>query len=362
MKKLRTPSKTILLDDKSIGQKNPVYFIAEIGSNFDNDIVRAKELIHMAKDAGADAAKFQHYTAGSLVSDHGFKGLSDINSHQSKWSKSVFDTYKDASLNSDWTNILYETCKSVGLSFLTSPYSFELVDYVEPYVPAYKVGSGDISWIEIIEHMASKGKPVILATGAASISDVRRAVDSILAITSDIVLLQCNTNYTADRGNFSHLHLNVISEYQKLYPGIVTGLSDHMRGHVPVLGAVALGASVIEKHFTDSNQRPGPDHSFAMVPSAWREMVERTRELEDALGGTCKKIEKNELETSVLQRRSVFVKNDIKKNTKISRDDLVVLRPFPNGSIEPYDIHKVVNKIANKDIPAMSSIRWDDLN
>ena len=187
------PSREILIDKKVIGNNNPVYFIAEIGSNFDNDIVRAKELIHMAKESGADAAKFQHYAANSLVSDSGFKKLSNNKSHQSSWKKSVYETYESASLNRDWTGILQETCESVGLSFLTSPYSFELVDFVDSYVPAYKIGSGDITWIEIIRHMASKGKPIILATGASSFADVCRAVDAILPITSDIILLQCNT-------------------------------------------------------------------------------------------------------------------------------------------------------------------------
>jgi sialic acid synthase SpsE len=361
MKKILQPSNTITINNKDISHNSPVYFIAEIGSNFDNDMGRAKELIYMAKESGADAAKFQHYTANSLVSDNGFKKLSNNKSHQSSWNKSVYETYELASLNRDWTNILHETCESAGLSFLTSPYSFELVDFVNQYVPAYKIGSGDITWIEIIQYIASKGKPVILATGASSFTDVCRAVDAILAITSDIILLQCNTNYTASSGNFSHLQLKVISEYQKQYPGIVTGLSDHMPGHVPVLGAVALGARVIEKHFTDSNERPGPDHAFAMTPHTWREMVDRTRELEEAMGSTYKKIENNELETSILQRRSIFSKNKIEKNSIITKEDLVILRPCPNGSIEPFELNNVVNKVAQKDIPAMTSLKWADL-
>ena len=280
MRKILKPLSEIKLDDKVIGNSSPVYFIAEIGSNFDNDIGRAKELIHMAKESGADAAKFQHYTANTLVSDKGFKELSKKNSHQKLWKKSVYETYNDASLNSNWTGVLQEECESVGLSFLTSPYSFDLVDFVEKYVPAYKVGSGDITWIEIIKHMALKGKPMILATGASTMKDVTRAVDAILAITPDIILLQCNTNYTASISNLKHLQLNTLLRFKERYPGIVTGLSDHMPGHTAVLGAVALGARVIEKHFTDSNKRPGPDHAFAMTPDTWREMVIRTRELE----------------------------------------------------------------------------------
>ena len=355
MKTILQPSSEIEIEKNKIGRNNPVYFIAEIGSNFDGDLNRAKE-------AGADAAKFQHYTADSLVSDNGFKSLSDEQSHQSLWTKSVYETYESASLNSVWTGVLQETCKEAELSFLTSPYSFELVDFVDKYVPAYKVGSGDITWIKIIERMASKGKPIILATGASSYIDVCRAVDAILNITSDIVLLQCNTNYTADPNNYRHLQLNVISEFKKKYPGIITGLSDHMPGNVPVLGAVALGAKVIEKHFTDSNERLGPDHAFAMTPNTWREMVDRTRELEESMGDGQKKIEDNEIETAKVQRRSIFSKNKIKKGALISNKDLVILRPCPTDSIQPFEINKVVGRKANKDIQPMSSIRWSNLD
>jgi sialic acid synthase SpsE len=355
------PSGEILINEKRIGKKHPVYFIAEIGSNFDGDLNRAKDLIYMAKDAGADAAKFQHYTADSLVSDIGFKKRSNNQSHQSLWSKSVYETYEDASLNSDWTSTLQETCKDAGLTFLTSPYSFELVDYVNKFVPAYKIGSGDITWIEIIKHMASKGKPIILATGASSMNDVCRAVDSILEITSDIILLQCNTSYTASPENFSHLQLNVITEFRKMYPEIVTGLSDHMPGHVPVLGAVSLGARVIEKHFTDSNDRPGPDHAFAMTPKTWREMVDRVRELELSLGNGCKQIEKNEQDTVIVQRRSICATKDLEIGLEIKKQDLTVLRPCPKDGIPPFEMQDVIGKKLKKHINRGEYIKWEDL-
>jgi len=148
-----TPSSVIQIERKRISRNDPVYFIAEIGSNFDRDLSRAKDLIYLAKEAGADAAKFQHYTAPSLVSDYGFRQLGSRQSHQAAWKKSVFETYQDASLNRDWTAVLKQTCDQAGITFFTSPYSLELVDYVDPFVPAYKVGSGDITWLEIIEHM-----------------------------------------------------------------------------------------------------------------------------------------------------------------------------------------------------------------
>jgi len=360
MNKLK-PSKKILINKKIISEHNPVYFIAEIGSNFDGDIGRAKELIYMAKDAGADAAKFQHYTANSLVSDFSFKNINNKSSHQSDWKKSVYDTYEDASINRDWTEILYETCLEANLAFLTSPYSIELVDYVDRYIPAYKVGSGDITWIEIIKHMAAKGKPIILATGASSMVDVDRAINAILRITSDIILLQCNTNYTASKNNFNHLQLNVITEFQKKYPGIITGLSDHMPGHVPVLGAVALGARVIEKHFTDSTNRSGPDHLFSMTPDTWREMVDRTRELEASLGQGDKIVEKNEQETIIVQRRSICAVRELKAGYKIKQSDLVVLRPCPQDAIEPFEIENLIGKTLKRKINQGEYIKWMDM-
>jgi sialic acid synthase SpsE len=354
------PSSLIEIDKRKIGVNEPVYFIAEIGSNFDQDLERAKDLIYMAKDAGADAAKFQHYTADSLVSNYGFNQMSERSSHQSQWKKSVFDTYDDASINQDWTALLKETCKDAGLSFFTSPYSINLVDLVDPYVPAYKVGSGDITWIEIIEYIASRGKPILLATGASDLHDVQRAVNAILNITSDLIILQCNTNYTADRNNFAHLQLNVISEFKRIYPGVITGLSDHTLGHVSVLGAVALGAKVIEKHFTDSTNRIGPDHSFSMTPATWLEMVERTRELEDALGDGHKKVEENERQTIILQRRSICPNKNMKAGDKMKKDDLIALRPCPENGIEPFEISKVIGKTLKKNIKIGEHLKWSD--
>ncbi len=356
------PSGEILIGGKAIGEKQPVYFIAEIGSNFDGNLSRAKELIFRAKESGADAAKFQHYTASSLVNDLGFKKIINANSHQSQWKRSVFETYEDASINVDWTGRLEELCTEAEISFLTSPYSFDLVDLVNQYVKAYKVGSGDITWIDIIEHMALKKKPIILATGASSLIDVQRAVDAILNITPDLILLQCNTNYTANSSNFSHIQLNVINEYRKYYPRIITGLSDHMPGHVPVLGAVALGAKVIEKHFTDSVDRPGPDHAFSMTPSTFKEMVLRTRELENSLGDGHKKVEKNELETVVLQQRSVYASKNLKLGERIKMSDLKVLRPCLKGGIKPFEMQNLIGKILNRDIVSGESIRWECIN
>lgn len=315
----------------------------------------------MVAEAGADAAKFQHFEAQSIVSDRGFRDLKGQLSHQAAWKKPVFDVYKDASVDIGWTPILKETCDAAGITFFTSPYSFELVDAVDPYVPAYKVGSGDITWIDIIRHMAQKRKPVLLATGAATVEDVERAVEAVLSYTGNLVVMQCNTNYTGSLENFRHVHLRVLESYRRLFPGVVLGLSDHTPGHATVLGAVALGARVVEKHFTDDNSRVGPDHGFSMAPRSWRDMVDRTRELEAALGSTEKFVVDNERETVVLQRRAVRAKRDLSVGTILQAKDLEVLRPCPADGIPPYQGGQVIHRTVRRNISRGEHIRWTDL-
>jgi N-acetylneuraminate synthase len=278
------------------------------------------------------------------VSDVGFKSLGNQQSHQASWNKSVFEVYRDASVSTDWTETLKATCDRAGIAFFTSPYDFDLVDHIDPFVPAYKIGSGDITWIEMVERIASKQKPYIIATGASTTDDVIRAVSAGLSINPQLALLQCNTNYTGDLKNLRHVQLNVLKSYRCMFPNMVLGLSDHTPGHATVLGAVTLGARIIEKHFTDSVSRVGPDHSFSMDPKAWREMVARTRELEASLGTGLKKIEENELQTVVLQRRSIRLARDLPAGHLLTRDDLTVLRPAPTGALLPYEISAVIGR------------------
>jgi sialic acid synthase SpsE len=349
------------INDRKIGRDYPTYFIADIAANHDGDIGRAKHLIHLAADAGADAAKFQHFTAETIVSDRGFRGLAGQQSHQAKWKKSVFEVYKDASVSLGWTDTLKDTCDKAGIAFFTSPYSIDIVDHIDPFVPAYKIGSGDITWIEMVRYIAEKQKPYIMATGASSIDDVHRAVSAGLKINSQLCLMQCNTNYTASLENFKYIQLNVLRVYREMYPDLILGLSDHTPGHATVLGAVALGARMIEKHFTDDVKREGPDHAFSMATNSWREMVERTRELENALGAGVKQVEENERETVVLQRRAIRMATDLAAGSILTRDRLSVLRPCPNDGLPPYRMDELIGKKLRRDISMGEHLRWIDL-
>jgi sialic acid synthase SpsE len=344
-----------------IGENYPTYFIADISANHDGDIEHAKLLIRLVKEAGADAAKFQNFRAQEIVSDYGFTSMGSQLSHQSTWDKSVFEVYQDASIPFEWTPILKEECDRFDIDYFSSPYDFEAIDMLDPYVPAYKIGSGDITWLEALEHMAEKGKPVILATGASNIGEVQRAVNAILTINPQLVLLQCNTNYTASLENYAHINLRVLETYRALYPDLILGLSDHTYGPATVLGAVALGASVIEKHFTDDNARVGPDHPFSMTPETWRDMVDRTRELEQALGAPDKHVMSNEEQTVVVQRRCLRASRDIEAGEILTREMISVLRPADPGAIMPYEIEQVVGTKAINTIPAGKELRWVDL-
>lgn len=348
----------IKIGNRVIGENHPTYFIVDIAANHDGSLERARQLIRLAKLAGADAAKFQNFRAPKIVSDYGFRSFGSQLSHQAKWKKSVFEVYQGASIPFEWTPELKAVCDEVGLDYFSSPYDFEAVDMLDEYVPAYKIGSGDITWYEALEHMARKGKPVLLATGASDIGEVQQAVHRIQSINPLLVLMQCNTNYTASLENFNHIHLNVLKTYRTMFPDVVLGLSDHTPGHATVLGSVALGARVIEKHFTDDTTREGPDHAFAMDPDTWADMVENTRRLERALGSADKFVADNEKETVYVQRRCLRAARDIKAGELFTREMIDVLRPVAPGAILPQAVEEVVGTHALEDIPAGKELHW----
>ena len=349
------------LGDISIGYDFPPYFIADIAANHDGEIERAFKLIELAKEAGAHAAKFQNFKAETIVSRHGFKSMNSQLSHQKSWTKSVFEVYQDASIPDEWTRMLKEKCDSVSIEYMTSPYDIDSVDLADRYSSCIKIGSGDITWIGILEHIAKKQKPVLLATGASDMSDVRKAVKAIQKYNTKIVLMQCNTNYTAEDSNFDHINLNVLKTYAKEFPHAILGLSDHTPGHETVLGAIALGARVIEKHFTDDNFRDGPDHKFSMTPQSWREMVDASNKLYRALGDGEKRIEENELETALVQRRSLYLVKDLDAGDTLEACHLFPLRPASPDGFEPYDVDKVTGSTLKRKVVKGSLLASEDI-
>ena len=339
----------------------PAYFIADIAANHDGELERAKALIWRAREAGADCAKFQHFLAGKIVSGPGFAELGAQSAHQAGWKRSVVEVYDQYHTRRDWTAALVETCAAAGIDYMTTPYDAEAVAAQIAHVPAVKIGSGDITFDELTALIAGQGKPVLLATGAADMADVEHAVALILAANRMLCLMQCNTNYSGSLENFASVNLRVLTTFAARWPGMVLGFSDHTPGHAAVLGAVTLGARVIEKHFTDDNSREGPDHPFAMNPTSWRDMVVATRQLEAALGDGEKRVEANELETVVVQRRSVRLRFDLPAGHALTPDDLESLRPCPADAVDPRRLGEVLGRTLKAAGKAGDAVRWTDL-
>jgi sialic acid synthase SpsE len=330
-------------------KENKPYYIADIGANHDGDIDRAFRLIELAKESGAHAAKFQNFKADTIVSDYGFKHLKS-KTHQSGWKKSVHEVYKQAELNLEWTWRLKKHCIKYDIEYFTSPYDIGVVDLIDDHVELYKIGSGDITWLEMQTVIAKKNKPVLLATGASNIYDVERAVNNILNTNKKLVIMQCNTNYTVEQDKYRFVNLNVLDDYKKRFPGVPLGLSDHTIGIATVLGAIAKGAFIIEKHFTDDNTREGPDHAFAMNPDNWRQMVSLGDEIALALGDGVKRIEPNEIDARIVQQRSMRAARNIREGEILEEKDVIALRPCSDQAIRPYEAHLIIGKPVKVDL------------
>lgn len=346
--------KNIEIDGRLIGDGQLAYIVAEIGSNFDGSLDQAKKMVDLAKEAGADAVKFQSFLANKIICGEAF---TEKISFQSKWNKSVYEVYKDAEFPREWHQEIMEYCKKKHITFLSTPYDKEAVDLLDKIgVPAFKVGSGDINFYSLIKYMARKGKPMILGVGASTMGEIEEAVKTIRSTgNNNIVLLQCVTNYPSliEQANIRAM-VTLRNAFQ-----VNVGYSDHTPGSLVPLGAVALGACMIEKHFTFDKTRPGPDHPFAMDVPEFKKMVEEIRLMEKALGSYIKEPVPAEKETIILQKRSIYSIVDIPKGTKITQDMLAVLRPAKG--IEPKYFDIVVDREAKVDIPKGTPITWDKI-
>lgn len=349
-------NKNIKIGNRIIGPDYPTYFIAEIGGNFDGSIDKAKHLIDAAKESGADCAKFQTFTAETIVSEGGFSKMTLHGVHGS-WGRTISEVFKDVEFPLEWHQEIANYCKSVGIDFSTSPYFKEAVDLcADMHLPFIKIGSGEITWLEMLDYIARKGLPIMLATGDATISEIDEAVRTIEKTgNKDLVLMQCITNYPS---KIESANVNVLKTYQNAF-NCLTGYSDHSPGHVVALASVVLGARVIEKHFTLDKKDKGPDHPHSMEPHEFKFMVDSIREVERAMGSTRKEVVDEESETVFVQRRCLYAKRDLKAGQIISEADIDVLRPALG--IPPKFKNVLIGKTINKDIPARDPIFWEDL-
>lgn len=348
--------KEINFGNRPVGNGHPAYIIAEIGANFDRNLNKAKELCHAAKEAGADCAKFQSFISEKIVSGKGFSRMKLKGVHGS-WGRPVNEVFKDVEFPREWHAEVMEYCNKIGIQFSTSPYDFEAVDLCEKLkLPFIKIGSGEITWLEMLEYVAKKNLPIVLATGDATLSEIDEAIRTIEATGNrQIILLQCITNYPS---MIESANINVLKTYQSAFD-ILTGYSDHSPGDIVILGSIALGGCMVEKHFTLNKNDKGPDHPHSMEPAELKSMIDRIRQLELALGSTRKFVVEEESETVFVQRRGIYAARDIKAGQVITSDDLTALRPAL-GILPKYK-NVVIGKTAKVDIGANEPIFWDNL-
>jgi N-acetylneuraminate synthase/N,N'-diacetyllegionaminate synthase len=333
--------------DRKIGEGEPCFIIAEAGSNHNGDLSIAKQLIDAAAEAKVDAVKFQIFKAETLYSKYtpGFSYLAG---------QDTYKLIKELETPREWISTLADYCEQRGIIFMASPFDFEAVDLLDRYVPAHKIASFEIVDLELIKHIARKGKPIIISTGMSRLGEIEDAIDAARSEGNDqVVLLHCNSLYPTPP---EAVNLRAMKTMSKAFH-LPVGFSDHTLGiHIPV-AAVTMGASVIEKHFTMSRKMKGPDHAFALEPRDLTAMVSAIREVEKAMGDGIK--EKSELEGEEMYekaRRSVHAKVDIPAGTTITKEMLTIKRP--GYGIKPKYIDIVTGRTTKKDIREDEWITW----
>ena len=339
----------VKIGNQYIGDNCPTFIIAEVGSNHNQDYALALAHIDAAAEAGVDAVKFQTFSADKHVSKYAEmpKYLTDFDN--------IHELIKTLELERDWQKPLKEYAESKGLQFFSSPCDYDAVDGLEDInVPAHKVASFDLPDLELIRYIAKTGKPILLSTGMADWLEIQRAIDTCREEGNEqIILFQCTSLYPAPT-NLSNL--KSMQKMRELFE-VVVGYSDHTLGDLIPVSSVAMGADIIEKHFTLDRTLPGPDHSFAMQPEEMKIMVDKIRELETAVGDGLKKGPRcEELDMYEKVRRSLHVTVDVKAGDIITEDMLTAKRP--GFGIEPFRKKDIIGAIALVDIPKDHWIDW----
>lgn len=345
----------IQIGERWVGDGEPVYIVAEAGSNHNGNFEQALQLVDVAAEAGVDAVKFQHFKAAKLYPKTA--GQSDYLNNP----RSIYDIIHDMEMPDEWVPRLGEYCCKKGVAFLSSPFDEASADLLEPYVPAYKIASYEMTHLPLLRHVARKRKPLIISTGTASLAEVTHALKGIRKNegNEEIIVLQCTAKYPAPLETVNARAMVSLRDAT----GLLAGLSDHSRDPslVPVV-AVSLGACLIEKHFTLDRNLPGPDHAFAIEPLELKELVQRIRQTEQALGNGCKEPHPEEQELRAFARRSIFSIKEIHIGEQLNTNNVAVLRCGKLGTgLEPEALDQVLGRIAVEPIPAETLIRMDDL-
>jgi N-acetylneuraminate synthase len=345
----------VAVGGRLIGDGQPCFIIAEAGSNHNGSLEQAKRLIDVAADAGADAVKFQVFRAARLYPKSA--GMSDY----LKVAKPIYEIIAEMEMPYAWIPELAAYCEEREILFLASAFDEESVDMLDPHVPAFKIASYEVTHIRLVRHIAKKKKPVIVSTGTADIEEVREMVEEFRRTGNDqLMLMQSTASYPAP---LESLNVRAVQTLKRAF-GVPAGLSDHSRDPlVGPLSAVALGANLVEKHFTLNNELPGPDHRFALEPAELRLMVQKVREVERALGTGEKVAQQVETELRAFARRSIFAARDIEVGETLTPDSVVVLRRGKLGAgLSPKHYECVLGRKASRRIPKDSPIREADLD
>jgi len=335
--------KKIEIGNKSIGHKQPCFIIAEAGINHNGNIKLAKKLIDKAVDAKADAVKFQTFKSEGVATENA--NIAEYAKKNIGKNPKQIELIKKYELEYDDFKILKDYCDKKNIIFLSTPHSFDAIDFLADIVPAFKFGSGDLTNIPALQHAAKKNKPLILGTGMATLSEVKNALNAIKKTgNNQIIALHCTTNYPCP---FEEANMNSMKTMQKELDCLV-GYSDHTRGiSIPIM-AVSFGAVVIEKHFTIDKTLPGPDHKASLEPDELKNMIKEIRNTEKALGNFEKKPTKSEKEIMKLVRKSLIANKDIQKGTTIQVDMIIIKRP--GTGLKPVEIKNIIGKKAKKSI------------
>ncbi len=336
-----------------IGENHKPFIIAEMSGNHNQSLDRALELVDAAAKAGAHALKLQTYTADTIT----MKGAYTINDGHSLWNgKELYDLYKMAYTPWEWHEAIFNRAKEKGMAAFSSPFDETAVDFLETLnVPAYKIASFENTHHPLLRKVAATGKPVIVSTGVTTIADVDESVSVLKeAGCKDIILLKCTSTYPASPEN---TNLRTIPHLSHLH-NCITGLSDHTMGIGASVAAVALGARVIEKHFTLRRADGGVDSAFSLEPEELASLVTETERAFLALGSIQYGIQPAE-EKSVLFKRSVYVARDIKKGETYSEENLKIIRP--SNGLPPKYWNFILGKKANTDLKGGNPLTWEDL-
>jgi N,N'-diacetyllegionaminate synthase len=338
---------------------NRVIIIAEAGVNHNGDLQKAIDLVDVAADAGADYVKFQSFKAEKLVSHSAQKADYQKNNMLGE-EDTQFGMLKKFEMRDDWYPILIQRCQEKGISFLSTGFDIDSIDFLNNInIPFYKIPSGEITNKPYLQHIAQKGKDIILSTGMANLQEVKDAVEVIEAegITRErIIVLHCNTEYPTPMQDVNLLAMHHLASALK----VKIGYSDHTLGIEVSIAAVALGAVVIEKHFTLDRTLNGPDHLASLEPSELKTMVSAIRNIELAISGSgIKEPSASEKKNISIARKSLHTKHDLKKGHVIQSSDLIPLRP--SNGISPMEIEVVLGKTIVQDIAAGSFLQWNQL-